>query len=247
MAARYLLRSGLLALVLVTSAPALASATYSGTVNGYFSDAVLSGSYIAVDGSSLFQDNGLTADFGYTTLSPSNDTITWGHSTTGAVPQFSFLNFQGASFVEQAPDTLFKLGTITFQNGTSDLDSLIFGARLTLDLGSGIDLKTTNISIVTTLNTQISQVRDADFIGFSDFPQTFNVFEGAFSIVDIFGQIVGDPMVTLNHIAVTEGFESTGYIGTGVGGVPEPSNWAMLIAGFGLVGAVSRRRRVLAA
>jgi hypothetical protein len=54
-------------------------------------------------------------------------------------------------------------------------------------------------------------------------------------------------MVTLNRIAVTEGFESTGYIGTGVGGVPEPSNWAMLIAGFGLVGAVSRRRRVLAA
>jgi hypothetical protein len=27
------------------------------------------------------------------------------------------------------------------------------------------------------------------------------------------------------------------------GGVPEPANWAMLIAGFGLIGAVSRRRR----
>ncbi|WP_017668364.1 PEPxxWA-CTERM sorting domain-containing protein [Sandarakinorhabdus sp. AAP62] len=29
-----------------------------------------------------------------------------------------------------------------------------------------------------------------------------------------------------------------------VSGVPEPASWAMLIAGFGLVGAVSRRRRV---
>lgn len=29
-----------------------------------------------------------------------------------------------------------------------------------------------------------------------------------------------------------------------VGGIPEPASWAMLIAGFGLVGAVSRRRRV---
>lgn len=29
----------------------------------------------------------------------------------------------------------------------------------------------------------------------------------------------------------------------GVNGVPEPSSWAMLIAGFGLVGAASRRRR----
>jgi hypothetical protein len=34
---------------------------------------------------------------------------------------------------------------------------------------------------------------------------------------------------------------------TGVGAVPEPSSWAMLIAGFGLVGAVARRRRPVAA
>lgn len=31
------------------------------------------------------------------------------------------------------------------------------------------------------------------------------------------------------------------------GGVPEPASWAMLIAGFGLVGAVSRRKAALAA
>lgn len=31
--------------------------------------------------------------------------------------------------------------------------------------------------------------------------------------------------------------------GGGVGGVPEPASWAMLIAGFGLVGATARRRR----
>ncbi len=32
-----------------------------------------------------------------------------------------------------------------------------------------------------------------------------------------------------------------------VTGVPEPANWAMLIAGFGLVGALMRRRRAVAA
>jgi hypothetical protein len=31
------------------------------------------------------------------------------------------------------------------------------------------------------------------------------------------------------------------------GGVPEPANWALLIAGFGLTGAAMRRRRVAAA
>jgi hypothetical protein len=32
-----------------------------------------------------------------------------------------------------------------------------------------------------------------------------------------------------------------------IGTIPEPSSWAMLIAGFGLVGATLRRRRVIAA
>jgi PEP-CTERM motif len=34
----------------------------------------------------------------------------------------------------------------------------------------------------------------------------------------------------------------TGGGGVGVGGVPEPASWAMLIIGFGLVGATARRR-----
>jgi hypothetical protein len=41
-----------------------------------------------------------------------------------------------------------------------------------------------------------------------------------------------------------------GALGRGVmtiGAVPEPASWAMLIAGFGLVGAAARRRRALAA
>ncbi len=35
--------------------------------------------------------------------------------------------------------------------------------------------------------------------------------------------------------------------GPGVGGVPEPASWALLIAGFGLTGAAMRRRRALPA
>jgi hypothetical protein len=35
-------------------------------------------------------------------------------------------------------------------------------------------------------------------------------------------------------------------VGVTVGGVPEPATWAMLIAGFGMVGAAARRRKGLA-
>lgn len=38
----------------------------------------------------------------------------------------------------------------------------------------------------------------------------------------------------------------TEVINGGTGGVPEPASWAMLIAGFGMVGAAMRRRAALA-
>lgn len=50
-----------------------------------------------------------------------------------------------------------------------------------------------------------------------------------------------------------DGYDPTGQnVGlmtwfTIAGGVPEPANWALLIAGFGLVGAMQRRRRAVAA
>lgn len=46
-----------------------------------------------------------------------------------------------------------------------------------------------------------------------------------------------------------EGFDNvlTNGAGTTVGGVPEPTTWAMLITGFGLVGFAARRRRTAVA
>lgn len=236
-----LVRAGLAALGMITVAlpqAALAAASFSGTVNGHFDNAVLSGNIVAIDGSSVFFDNSATAVFFRTTISPSNDTITWGNN-----PASSFLNFVGADFSNVAPDTPFLLGHISYLNGASNLSTLIFGATLHLDLGSGITPKTSLISIVTTQNTGLSPPRDSDFISFSDLPQTFNVFEDGFSIVNIYGQIVGDPTVSLTSIAVAEGFEGSGFIGNGVGPVPEPASWALMLTGFGLAGAALRRRR----
>lgn len=57
-----------------------------------------------------------------------------------------------------------------------------------------------------------------------------------------------------NRISITtstfgDGIAQRGLqqIGVASGAVPEPASWAMLIAGFGLVGAVSRRRQAVVA
>jgi hypothetical protein len=54
---------------------------------------------------------------------------------------------------------------------------------------------------------------------------------------------------TFDTLTFTDSSEGWHGLTIGVGGVaavPEPASWAMLIAGFGLTGAVLRRRRVLA-
>ena len=35
----------------------------------------------------------------------------------------------------------------------------------------------------------------------------------------------------------------TGFVLPGAGSVPEPASWALMIGGFGLVGAAARRQR----
>ena len=58
-----------------------------------------------------------------------------------------------------------------------------------------------------------------------------------------FGFTFDSPVI--KSVAFSSGFigaRNLSWTGPAVGGVPEPASWAMLIAGFGLVGAMQRRR-----
>ena len=58
---------------------------------------------------------------------------------------------------------------------------------------------------------------------------------GVFLLSDVPRQRVTDPLEVNYRLTVTD---------VTAGAVPEPAGWAMLIAGFGVVGGVVRRRRV---
>jgi hypothetical protein len=74
--------------------------------------------------------------------------------------------------------------------------------------------------------------------------------------------LISDQALTIDTTLTTYYFNATGTSFTLTGlvsndgywvgdnftfAVPEPANWAMLIAGFGLVGVVARRRRIAVA
>jgi hypothetical protein len=102
--------------------------------------------------------------------------------------------------------------------------------------------------------------------GFGLFNQTFDQFDGfssksstiSFTLTNTSGSWLTDaavltPNASGNSVAAHIGvcadagctsFVSTGFATGGGGPIPEPATWAMMILGFGGVGAMLRRRRV---
>ena len=72
--------------------------------------------------------------------------------------------------------------------------------------------------------------------GFLTFDNANDLNDGVRSIVNINGP---GPTGVIDTSAAITAFHTTGI----AAGVPEPASWALLIAGFGLTGAVLRRRR----
>ncbi len=244
-----------LASALAVASPSMASAveavTYSGAITATFTDPVLTGIVIDTNGNPVvFDDTGGPNSDGtavYTGMG--TNSITWGaYPGETTPPPYSTLTFTGKSFSNVAIGQLFDIGTLTYTNGTSLTGTGIFGATLSLDAGNpNITGFSTPSTFIATENTGLSLARDADFVSFGALPGvTFNVYEGYTATAELYGELINDPQISFDTLTLTSG---GGFIGNGVGGVPEPGTWAMLLIGACGVGAAlrSRRRRPVAA
>lgn len=184
------------------------------------------------------------------------------------------IGFTPASFDDIAVGEEFVLGTIAFTNGqwfSGDVANgfvvpAYFNFTLTTSSAtpefnqtiSGRFVVTTNQVIPQDCSSAGGQQDQADFVSVESTAnvgslgslRVFDQFCKAasatnFGTIDLIGRFGSLELVGLRDPGGS-GFFVPGT-GTGpIGGVPEPASWAMLIAGFGLIGAATRRRRGLA-
>ena len=241
-----------------------------GTIVGIFSSPVLQGNLLhdPTFGQVIFANNAGTAvdsihnstDQTLIGMPPeqlNGSSLTWGSFATQPNIGFSILTFFGgqvpANFNQQ-----FLVGTFTFLNGTSDLSTLIFGATISFydNLGNASTLLASdNIVINTTQNIGPTIQDNADYVnicGNNSFIclnsiEAIEESDGGVGVtVNLFGNIVGDPVLQLNNVALAPGQNDTtnGFIGTDLplGEVPEPGTLLTLPIGLVLCIGFARRR-----
>lgn len=129
-------------------------------------------------------------------------------------------------------------------NGTEDFTLNFTGAvsRIGFAVASGRGLLPTEISNAGTSFAVLTNGGDSGSFSITD------LGNGVVAWIDI---IAANPF-TMISFTETGGNLTDQYFGNIVGGVvpassatPEPANWALLIAGFGLLGATMRRRRAI--
>lgn len=255
-----------LAVLLVLQGGSVAQADQ---IVGVFSNPILAGNVLndPTVGTLTAMDNTGTALVGVNSAGGAacsgSNTLCWGSDPgVGLDPsqQFSQLTFTGANVNPEGGNQ--SLGTISFLNGTSALNSLIFGATLTFfDATTGMtNLGSDTVIISTTSNqfggtglTQSQLATDADYINicgnFSNICgsslEAYEDSEGGVGVTaNLMGQIIGDPHVQLNAITVSaDQAGNGGVVGTEPPlGTPEPSTLVMMAAGLLAVGGLLSRR-----
>lgn len=219
------------------SQTAAAGGIYGGKIDATFSNPVFQGSYLNTAQVPVYLDTTSTAVVSIVNNGNSAEIIFGDNSSGSGAP--STINFFGSTFVDQAGNQEFNLGTLTYSNGASSLTSLIYGATLTLSVENDPSILPVSVDfrITTTQNGGFSAYLDADYITFpSPINVQFHVYEGAGATADVIGGIFGDPYLGVTSLANPSG-------GGTLTAVPEPGSLAILAAGLVSVGVVAYRKR----
>ena len=248
--------------------------TPGGTIIGIFSDPIYSGFVThdpTISSPPVYFDNSATAPLSLSIVNSTDPTLAgtpalqatgsklqWGSdASVDPSEQFSELIFFGAPVPANIHEP-FEAGVITYLNGTSNLNSLIFGASLSLYdnvVSPQTYLGTDTVIITTTSNLGVSLAQDADYINIcgngsnicGSSIEAYEDSEGGTGVTAVLqGQIVGDPQLQFTDVTVSPDQLATGgLVGNeaAAGIIPEPSTWVMIILGFAGIGLVGYRTK----
>lgn len=234
------------------SVAASATDTYSFSIQGRWTNPIISG--VTTDGATRLDydfDNSTTAACNLVgcpiSLGPADtNTLTWGDGLSSSV----IIN--GHNITDEPLNTPFDAAEIIYLNGTSAVDSDIFGATLRLEFvptGGGaapwdfVD----DMFITTTINSDHYGSDDnvPDWIGNFGTPtgMAFNVDEGLQAQAELWGMLVSTSGRIEFEPTKLETSDSNGRIVSGIFGqvVPEPTTWITMLLGFAVAGFALRR------
>lgn len=231
-------------------------ATVLNQVTAVFSDPIYTG-FLENDptvGARTYMDSSSTAPAYFVN---NGNSIQWGGNYATTVgTDYSTLTFTGAAGVPStSPKTPVALGTITYTNGTSATGTGIFGATITFYL-NGVELGSDQVLITPTENTysgtdltQPEAELDADYVNIcghssnicgtaiQSYENTEGIDGAAFS-TPVVAELYGTYDFSLTGVTYVSG---DGVVGPRAAATPEPSTWAMMIAGFAGLGFAGYR------